>query len=266
MLLKTIRREWARCRSGIFIPDLGERHTVADWVREADGEGPQPFVDLVQYGKLLELLPDRIVENLERARLERVGRGPMLKAGLGYEELLGSTIVDGATIASSTTEARLVPATRLPANYLQPGGLPGRTLRGQLRGRGTTLATAATITFRLRGEATDVLTGTAWAASGAIAAHATGQTNTQWEIECGVTVRSVGTAGTVFAQGDVSPAWADLTIANQQNKFMGSAGAAAPAAVTKDMTADTYLNWTGQWSLSTAYSIQCHRYLLEALN
>jgi hypothetical protein len=57
-----------------------------------------------------------------------------------------------------------------------------------------------------------------------------------------------------------------LTIANQQAKYMGSAGSATPAAITKDMTANTYLNITGQWSLATAYSIQAHQYIVEALN
>lgn len=266
MLLKTINREWKRRRGGIYIPDLGERHTVCDWVRAEDGDGPQPFIDMTQYSRLLELLPDKVVNSLEHARDERAGRAAIYQAGFGFVDLLGSMIVDGTAIASSSAEARLVPATRLYGNYLAPGGIPGRTLRAQLRGRGTTLATAATLTLRLRGEATDVITGTAWAASGAITADAGAQTNTQWEVECGVTVRAVGSGGSVFAQGDVELAWAALTIANAQNKFMGSAGAAAPAAVAKDTTADTYLNWTGQWSLATAYSIQAHRYMLEALN
>lgn len=267
MLLKTIQREWRRRRDGIYIPDLGERHTICDWLQEEESDGPAPFIDMVRYGKLLEILPDKIAGNLENARLERAGHGPMLRAGLGYVELLGSIIVDGTAITSSAAEARLVPATRLPANYLAPGGIPGRTLRAQLRGRGSTLiTTAGTMTFRLRGEATDVITGTAWAASGAITADTAAQTATQWEVECGLTVRAVGSSGSVFAQGDCELAWAAVTIANQTAKFMGSAGSATPAAVTKDTTLDTFLNWTGQWSVSTAYSIQCHRYMLEALN
>lgn len=268
-MFKTIKKEWARRKSGIYIPDLGERHTVCDWLQEEETDGiVQPFLDQVQYGKLLEILPDKIASSLEHARAERAGLKPMFQAGLGYEELLGSIIVDGTAVANSTAEARLVPATRLPANYLAPGGIPGRTLRAQLRGRGGNVVTAApTLTFRLRGEATDVITGTAWAASGAITADTAAQTNTQWEIECGVTVRAVGSAGSVFAQGDAEIAWAALTIANAQNKFMGSAGAAAPAAVTKDTTADTFLNWTATWSAANAANtIQAHRYVLEALN
>jgi hypothetical protein len=265
-MLKTIKREWRKRRSGIYIPDLGERHTICDWVREYEGDGPQPWIDNVQYGKLLSVLPDKVVNSLEHARLERAGKVAMFKAGLGYEECLTSAIVDGTAVGTSAAEARLVPAIRLPANYLAPGGIPGRTLRGNLRGRMTTLTTAATLTGRLRGPSTDVVTTDQWAASGAVVMDATAQTNTQWWMEVGVTVRAVGSAGSVFAQGVFMTAAAALTIASQQNSFMGSAGAAAPAAVTKDTTADTYLNWTATWSLATAYSIQSHRYVLEALN
>lgn len=261
-----MKKEWRKRRSGIYIPDLGERHTVCDWIREEDGDGPQPFIDMRQYSELLNILPDKIATSLERARLERAGRGPMLTAGLGYVELLGTIIVDATAVGTSSAEARLVPAMRLPANYLAPGGIPGRTLMAQMRGRATTLTTAATMTLRLRGEATDVITGTAWAASGAITADAGAQTATMWEIECGWTVRAVGSAGSVFAMGDVNAAFAAVTLANQIAQFMGSAGSATPAAVTKDTTLDTYVNWTAQWSLATAYSIQAHRYWLESLN
>lgn len=261
MRAETIIKRFRKQRSRV--PEIGERHVVCDWIRD---ETDNTVVDMTRYSQLLTLLPDKVVENLERARLSREGRHPILRAGLGYVELLGSIIVDGTAIASSSSEARLVPATYLPPNYLQPGGIPGRTLRGQLRGRVTTLTTAATMTFRLRGEATDVITGTAWAASGAIVMDTVVQTATMWEVECGLTVRSVGTAGTVFAMGDCDMAPAAVTIASQTNKFLGSAGSATPAAVTKDMTTATFLNWTGTWSLATAYSIQTHRYMLEALN
>jgi hypothetical protein len=120
--------------------------------------------------------------------------------------------------------------------------------------------------FRIRGEATDVITGTAWGATGAITQDATVQTATMWELEAHIVARTVGTAGTVFCMGDADMSTAALTIANAQAKFMGSAGSATPAAVTKDMTANTFLNITGQWSLATAYSIQAHQFILEALN
>jgi hypothetical protein len=49
--------------------------------------------------------------------------------------VLSSVIVDGSAIASSATENILFPDLLLPANYLQPGGIPGRTLHWKARGR-----------------------------------------------------------------------------------------------------------------------------------
>ena len=263
MWRRTILKEWRKRRSRV--PELGERHILSDWLQEEEA----PFVDMYRYGELLKVLPDHIVRNLERARLSRDGRLPMLKAGLGYEELLTSVIVDGTAIASSSTEAFLFPANLLPANYLQPGGIPGRTLRAQARGRGTTLTTSATMIFKFGAALTNVIPTTTWAVSGAIIADAAAQTATQWEVEVGATVRSVGSAGTVFAQGDADTAWQRFTSAaatDKQLNFMGSAGAATPSTATVDMTVPQYVSLTGKWSLSTAYSITGHRYMLEALN
>jgi hypothetical protein len=248
------------------VSPLGTREILCNWIRDED-DCAAPMIEMQRYAKLLSLLPDKIVENLEKGRLSHDGRYPMLKAGLGYEEMLSSIIVDGTAITSSAAEAKLVPALKLPSNYLQPGGIPGRTLRHQLRGRVTTLVTTAgTMTFRIRSGTTDVITGATWAASGAITSDAVAQTNTMWEVEAHTVVRSVGSAGTVFTMGDTAMSSMALTIANAQAVFMGSAGSATPAAVTVDMTVDEFLQVTGQWSLSTAYSIQAHQYLLEALN
>src|SRR4029077_8359252 len=98
-----------------------------NWVRE-DDDGPPTMVDMQRYGELLTLLPDKIVSSLERARLSRDGTVPTIQAGLGYEELLSSVIVDGTAIHDSSTENILFPDLMIPANYLQPGGIPGRTL------------------------------------------------------------------------------------------------------------------------------------------
>lgn len=245
------------------VPELGERHVFADWVRDDH----TPWIDDVRFTELLALVPDRVVQNLQRARDAQAGRIPMLKAGLGYEECLSAIIVDGTAIASSSTEALLIPANVLPANYLQPGGIPGRSLSIRARGRETTLTTASTLTFRWGSKTTTgAPISTPWSASGAVTMDVTGGTNNQWRLDSGVTVRSVGSAGTVFAQGDVNVADAALTIANQRAGFMGSAGTATPAAVTVDMTVPQFLMLTGQWSLTTAYSITCHRAVLEALN
>jgi hypothetical protein len=260
--LEVVRKKLWKPRDDIHAPSRG---ILCEWVRPEDDEGA-PFVDMHRYGELLKVLPDKIVDSLERARLERAGIGAMLKAGLGYEELLSSIIVDGTAIASSSAEARLVPAMLIPANYLAPGGIPGRTLRVSARGRETTLTTAATMTFRFRIAATDIITGTIVAASGAIAQDAAAQTNTMWEVNCDFVTRAVGAAGTVFGIGRAEMSGAALTVAARTAGFMGSAGSATPATVTWDTTIAQYLEFTGQWSLATAYSIQAHTYCLEALN
>lgn len=248
------------------IPPLGERHTLCHWIDESDDDGPTAMIDLVGYGRLLEVLPDHIVENLEKARLSRDGHYPMLKAGLGYEELLSSVIVDGTAIASSSTEAFLFPALLFPQNYLQPGGIPGRTLHWKARGRHTTLTTAATLTFKFGAALTNVIPTTTWAVSGAITMDTTIQTATHWFCEGLAVVRSVGSGGTIFAMGDATSSAQALTIANQQAQYMGSAGSATPAAATVDTTSAQYVSLTGKWSLTTAYSITGHIFIVESLN
>jgi hypothetical protein len=92
------------------------------------------------------------------------------------------------------------------------------------------------------------------------------QTATMWFCEGKAVVRSVGSAGTVFAMGDATSSAQALTIANQQSQYMGSAGSATPSTAAVDMTLNEFLIFTAKWSLSTAYSITGHMYVLEALN
>lgn len=265
--LEVIRKRLWTPRDPDDVPPLGTREVLAHWFSEsADGEGHAPLIDLVKYAKLKEMLPDKIVENLERARLERAGIGPMLRAGLGYEEVLASVIADGTAIASSSTEAFLFPALVAPRNYLQPGGIPGRSLRWQASGRLTTLTTAATLTFKFGHATTNAIPTTTWAVNGALTMDTTAQTNSQWSCNGDVVVRSVGSAGTVFCQGFSVTAAQALTIANQHAQFMGSAGQDTPSTATVDMTVDNYISLTGKWSLTTAYSITGHMFILEALN
>lgn len=266
MNLDIIKRKLWLPRNDIDAPSKG---ILCHWVREGDETSLEsaPMVDVYRYNKLLELLPDHIVENLEKARLARDGLMPMLQAGGGnYEELLFPMIVDPGAVGTSAAEAKLLPTTKFGGNYLQPSGAPTRTIRLRSRGKHTTLTTAATLILRNRIAATDVITGAIIAQSGAITMDATAQTNTMWRVDEEFTVRTVGTTGTVFGMGDVDSAAAALTIANQQAKFMGVAGSTAPATQTWDMLNDQFFQFTAQWSLATAYSIQAHEYLLESLN
>lgn len=260
MLKTRIPRRW---RPKLWTPHQEYEGTLCNWVRD---ESDDPIIDMHRYRKLLKVLPDHVVENLEKARLSRDGRMPMIKAGLGYEELLASVIVDGTAIASSSTEAFLFPALAFPRNYLQPGGVPGKTIHWKARGRHTTLTTQATLIFKFGSALTNVIPTTAWATSGALTMDTTAQTASQWFCEGSAVVRSVGSAGTVFSQGDATAAAQALTIANQHAQYMGSAGQDTPAAVTVDMTVDQYVSLTAKWSLATAYSIQGHIFKVEALN
>lgn len=260
MKLQAIRQKIWRPRDDVEAPSKG---VLCEWVREEDG----PMIDMHRYVELLTALPDHIVENLEKSRLSHEGKYPMLKAGLGYEELLSGIIVDGSAIASSSTEAFLAPAIKLPANFLGiSGNIPGKHLHWKARGRHTTLTTAATLTFKFGAALTNVIPTTAWATSGAITMDTTIQTATMWFCEGLAVVRSVGSAGTVYGIGDATSSAQAVTIANQTAQYMGSAGSATPAAVTVDTTVDQFVSLTGKWSLATAYSIQAHIFILEALN
>lgn len=239
---------------------------ICEWVREGDDDN-MPLIDMHRYVELLSVLPDKIVNNLEKARLTHEGKVGLITAGIGYEELLSQAIVDGTAIASSSTEAFLFPSNRLPANSLAIlSNLPGKTLHFKARGRQTTLTTAGTLIFKFGAALTNVIPTTAWATSGALTMDTTIQTNTMWFAEGMATIRSVGSGGTVFSMGDATSAAQALTIANQTAQYMGSAGSATPATAAVDTTSDQFISLTGKWSLATAYSITGHIFILEALN
>lgn len=265
----TIVKEYTKRRN--YVPELGERHIVGIWDQAEEDLGAplEPQYEMKGYGDLLSLLPDRIVTNLEKARLSRDGRMPVIKAGLGFEELLSTVIVDGTAVANSITENILFPDLKMPANYMQPGGIPARTLHWKMRGRVSNVVTAApTLTFNIGSGTTAVTVPTvSWAKSGALTMDTTANTNVQWFCEGLVVCRSVGTAGTVFAQGDATVAAQALTLANQIAQYMGSAGSATPSTASFDMTLDQYIAVTAKWSAASASNtITGHLYILEALN
>jgi hypothetical protein len=262
---KLILREWSKHRA--FIPELGEHHVLCNWIMPEDDP---TMIDMQNYSKLLTLLPDKIVNNLEKARLERAGVVPSLKMGLGYEECISSVIVDG-TAVTNVTENILFPNLLLPANYLQPNGIPGRTIHSKARGRVTNVVTTpGTCTFRMGAATTNATTvATAWCKSGAIVLEATTVTTAgMWEVETSTVVRSVGSGGTVFAMGDADlccTRFASAAGTDKPLQFMGSAGPLAPATVACDMTVPQYKILTVQWSVATATG-QGHQYIVEAMN
>lgn len=180
-----------------------------------------------------------------------------------WNETLAWATADGTAVANSTSETVIFPNVTVPANYLQDG----RILRITAYGRHSTTGTP-TLTFRLRWGGVG---GTVLAASGAITAGSA-VTAAMWKVELIVQVRANGSSGSVYATGEVTVGEdAASTVGSATNApahdFMGSAGVATPAAVTVDLTADTALSLTAQWSAaSSSNTLTGHNYIIEALN
>lgn len=180
-----------------------------------------------------------------------------------WGELLAWATADGSAIANTTTEAIIFPNITIPANYMQDG----RVLRIKAWGRYSTTATP-TLQFALRWGG---VAGTILAQSPVITGGST-VTNAIWDIEIMLTVRANGSSGSVFAIGVVrvgsgtAPTVGSATGA-PAIVHMGSAGQTAPAAVTVDLTADTALSITADWSAASASNtLTGHNYYIEALN
>lgn len=180
-----------------------------------------------------------------------------------WSEALAWTTADGTAIANTTTETIIFPNITIPANYMQDG----RVLRVHASGRYSVTGTP-TLTFALRWGG---VSGTILCQSAAVTAGS-GVTAGQWELKFYVQTRSNGATGSLFVQGngilheDAAPAAG--TVTNYGMVFpMGSAGTATPAAVTVDLTADTALSITADWSAASASNtLTGHIYLVEGLN
>lgn len=179
-----------------------------------------------------------------------------------WQETLATATTDGTAIANTTTEAIIYPNIVIPANYLQGT----RLLRLTLYGKHSTTGTP-TLTFALRWGG---VSGTVLAQSGAITCGST-VTNAPFKIELYIQTRTNGSSGTVLVMGEAL-CWDDAvgSTGSATNApavaAMTSAGAAAPAAVTVDLTADTSLSITADWSAaSTSNTLTGLMYVLESL-
>jgi hypothetical protein len=180
-----------------------------------------------------------------------------------WQEAVAWATADGTAIANTTTEAIIFPNITIPANYLQDG----RVLRITAYGRHSTTGTP-TLTFALRWGG---VSGTVIAQSGALTAGSA-VTSAPWKIELLLQTRSNGATGTVFVMGE-AVAWDDAvgSTGSATNApgiaAMTSAGASVPAAVTVDLTADTNLSLTADWSAASASNtLTGHIYVVESLN
>jgi hypothetical protein len=183
-----------------------------------------------------------------------------------WAETLAWATADGAAVANTTTEAIIFPNITIPANYMADG----RVLRETLMGRWSNVVTAVpTLIFATRWGG---VTGTLLAQSGAITTPATATTNAMWDMHMILQTRSNGATGSIFAIGsvtmgeDAAPTFGTVTNYGVKS-FMGSAGVATPAPVTVDLTADTALSDTADWSAANAANtMQGHIKILESLN
>lgn len=172
-----------------------------------------------------------------------------------WSETLAWATADGAAIHTTTTETIIFPNVTIPANLMQDG----RCLRLRAFGKLSTTATP-TMTFAVRWGGVG---GTLLATTEAITC-ASGAANTAWSTEIIIQTRSNGATGSLMVMG---VATINLTASTSAAGVFGVSGFDAPAAVTADLTADTALSLTADWSASSASNTLTGLiYTIEALN
>lgn len=172
-----------------------------------------------------------------------------------WQETISYTTSDGTAVANTTTETIIFPNVTIPANYMQDG----RVLRLRAFGKLSTTGTP-TITFAVRWGG---VAGTLLATTEAITC-ASGAANTGWSLEVLIQTRSNGSSGTLLVMGD---AVVNLTASTHTSGTFGVSGFDAPAAVSVDLTADTALSLTADWSAASASNTLTGMiYSIESLN
>lgn len=172
-----------------------------------------------------------------------------------WQEQIAWATQDGAAIVNTITETIVFPNNTIPASYMSDG----RTLRLRAFGKLSTIGTP-TITFALRWGG---VSGTLLATTEALT-MGSGVTNVNWDIELYIQTRANGASGSLLVMGVCRVHTAAGTVL--LNVF-GVSGFDAPAAVTVDLTADTALSLTADWSAASASNtLTGLMYHLESLN
>lgn len=157
-----------------------------------------------------------------------------------WSEALFWATADGTAVANTTTETSIFNDVTIPANYMSDG----RILRIRAAGKLSTTATP-TITFAFRWGGPS---GTLLATTEAIT-NGSGVTNVNWRVDAMIQTRTNGATGTLLVTGmAVVHTSATAVVTN----IFGVSGFDAPAAVTVDLTADTLLAFTADWSAASA--------------
>lgn len=162
---------------------------------------------------------------------------------------------DGTAVASTASETIAVPNVTIPANYMQDG----RTIRITAYGELSTTATP-TIQFFLRWGGVG---GTLLAKSDTITC-ANNSSKLNWEAKFYITTRTNGSSGSLFSMGTAT---VQLTTSTNTTNVTGAGGSNTPVAATVDLTTDTALAFSVQWSASSSSNtLTCHNYYIESLN
>lgn len=157
-----------------------------------------------------------------------------------WVEGLAWATADGTPVANTTTETIIYPDVTIPANYMQDG----RTLRVWLYGKLSTTGTP-TITFAVRWGG---VAGTLLATTEPFTC-ASGAANTNWSMNFIVQTRVNGSSGSLIVMGS---AIVNLTASTNIQGVFGVSGFDAPAPVTVNLTADTAMSVTADWSAASA--------------
>lgn len=254
-------------------PETGELERRRPGVLHQHLEDYDPFAPEVQdsgralLDRLGHRLPDRIKRSLALAGSQEWALQPK-GSSVGWRDVLTPRRVlqaDGTQILNTTTETIMCPDFTFAADYMEVGDAFKYTLFFDWS---SVITTPGTFTFRLKwGGAA----GTALCTSGAYAPDPTaaGATISGW-IEYYVVVRSIGSAGSMFAMGrmclqDFDDASATTIVGNLN---MSVIPVSAPAVTSSlDTTTAKALSPTFQSSVATATTqLTNHIAILESLN
>lgn len=147
---------------------------------------------------------------------------------------------DGTAVANTTTETIIFPNKTIQGSYLHGE----RCLMIKAAGRYSTTGSPTGVwALRWGGVGGTVIATTEALTLG------TAQTNLNWWLEAMIQTRSNGATGTVLVMGTVH---AMLTTTTVLDHVFSVSGGDAPAATTVDLTADTALSLTFDWSAASA--------------
>ena len=170
-----------------------------------------------------------------------------------WQEALAWAVSSGTAVANTTSETIIFPDVTVPANYMQDG----RVINLRVQGQHSTTSTP-TLIFRVRWG------GVAGTLIGLSPTFTTGSgvTANLWEVDVNIQTRSNGSSGTLVCIGCVTCQGATVP-----GQLMCVGGAATPAATTCDLTVDTLLSVTAQWSAaSSSNTLTGWNYVISSLN